>query len=131
MEGSMDEIIDEAIKQVAAGTLDFPGYVKLLATAGIDCYTVDLSNHKMTYYAGTKTFSRKFLGKDLDIASRFNENIIRDAIRCAQKKEISYLGFLEELAVGGVESYEASFKLKNVTYRGRRKSYVEQFAPVV
>jgi uncharacterized protein YbcV (DUF1398 family) len=123
----MEDIIDQAIREAAEGTLDFPGYVKLLETAGVDCYTVDLSTHKMVFYAGTKNVTKRFPPQELDIAPRFSEDRIREAIMAVQKKRIDYPEFLKRIAAAGVETYEASFKLKNVTYRGRRKSYIEPF----
>ena len=125
----MESTIDTAIKQVAEGTLDFPGYVKLLATAGVHCYTVDLETRKVVYYAGMKSSARKFISEDLNIAPRFNENFLKEAINAVVHKRIDYLEFLRRLAGAGVESYEADFKTKKITYRGRRKSFVEPFQP--
>jgi uncharacterized protein YbcV (DUF1398 family) len=127
----MEEIIiDEAIKQVAAGTLDFPGYVQMLSTAGIDCYRVDLASHNVIFYSGTKNLLRRFPGEELNIAPKFNENTIRAAIKASQDKEIDYPMFLAKIASGGVETYETSLKDRNIIYRGRRKFFIEPFAPL-
>ncbi|GEM_PF-5701470 len=123
----MEKTIDEAIKQVAAGTLDFEGYVKLLTSVNVHCYTVDLKTHDVVYYAGMKSLTRKFVLGDLNIAPLFNENILKEAIMSMQQKKITYPEFLTRIAKAGVEVYEADFKSQKITYRGRRKFYVEPF----
>ena len=125
----MEKIIDEAIKQAAAGELNFLGFVKLLETADVHCYTTDLETHKVVYYAGTKSVTREFpIPGVLEISGRFSEAYIKEAITAVQLKKINYLEFLKRIAHAGVETYEVDFKAKKITYRGRRKFYVEDFA---
>ena len=127
----MEKIIDEAIKLVAAGELNFLGFVKLLASADVHCYTVDLETQEVVYYAGTKSLVRK-LGLDPAVISgRFSEAYLKEAITAVQSKRIAYAEFIKKIAYAGVETYEVDFKTKKITYRGRRKSYVEDFVPKI
>lgn len=121
----MQKIIDAAIEQRAAGTLDFPGYMKLLISAGVNCYTVDLETLDVVYYAGTKSLVRTVAMEPVDIAGRFSEPYLKEAIMAARIKTITYPEFLKRIAAAGVESYEVDFKKKEITYRGRRKFYIE------
>lgn len=71
-------------------------------------------------------FSPKIQNK---ISPAWQQQSVQAVVKAAQKGEISYVQFLQQIADSGVLSYTVDIPGKQVTYFGKDKnSYVQAFA---
>ncbi len=115
------EMIVENARGVFAGTISFPQVVKELLAAGVEFYHVDYVAQCNTHYGtdgGVVVVPLTFEGLP-PVASEFDLEGLRAAIRDSQLHGQVYRDFTRRAMEAGVQGYFAFLRGKRVTYLGR------------
>jgi uncharacterized protein YbcV (DUF1398 family) len=111
--------------------MTFPQSVAKLMDAGFDGYLVDLRRAARTFYVpGGESLDFSIAKMTQDVASRFDVESIRAAIREAQALApgYTYRRFCAKVAAAGCAGYLGSFPGRRVLYFGRTgETHVEHF----
>jgi uncharacterized protein YbcV (DUF1398 family) len=111
--------------------MTFPQSVAKLMQAGFDGYLVDLRRGARTFYVpDSESLDLSTVKTTQDVASRFDAESIRAAIREAQALApgYTYRGFCAKVAAAGCAGYLVSFPGRRVLYFGRTgETHVEHF----
>jgi uncharacterized protein YbcV (DUF1398 family) len=131
MDEGLTRIARECLEGSYAGTLDFPGVVGRLMSAGFEGYTVDYRAGIATYYLpGAEHTTVPQQGRHGSIASAFDAATVAEAVREAQTKApgFTYARFCEKVVAAGCAGYIVSFPGRRVVYFGRTaEMHVEHF----
>jgi uncharacterized protein YbcV (DUF1398 family) len=111
--------------------MTFPQSVAKLMQAGFDGYLVDLRRGARTFYVpDSESLDLSTAKMTQDVASRFDAESIRAAIREAQALApgYTYQGFCAKVAAAGCAGYLVSISGRRVLYFGRTgETHVEYF----
>lgn len=113
------------------GTLDFPGIVGRLISAGFESYTVDFRRGRTVYYLPDGDhIELPIHALGAAVAAAFDIGLMQAAIREAQTKAAgyTYAGFCRKAAAAGCAGYTVSFIGRRAVYSGRTaETHVEHF----
>lgn len=112
-----------------SGIMSFPEVVKLLMSSGVERYTADLIEKKVTYYGNQDEVYTDEIPLLLPrSASQFDQEAIVTALREIQQNKINYQAFLKQIVMAGCCHYEVYLSGRKVIYFGRNgDNYVEKF----
>jgi uncharacterized protein YbcV (DUF1398 family) len=112
-----------------AGKLRFPEVVKALCDVGVESYHSDLISGVKTFYMPNgETYEERLAMKPAEIAEKFSEGALVDAIRAAQQDEIRYPEFLKRATAAGAAAYRVFITGRRSVYIGRKgEIHVEEF----
>lgn len=129
MPDEIKAILEDCSHGSAAGRLTFPQVIRNLLHAGVERYHADLQRAETTYYLpdGDSLCVRAHVVAQKP-AEAFDPAGIEAALRAIQAKQISYLGFCEQIMKAGCVSYIVSLAGRRAVYYGRTgEVYVEPF----
>ena len=115
-----------------SGRMTFPQIVQTLIEAGFDGYLVDFRQGTITYYLPDGDLIRFEAAQVAHtVAERFDADLIRQAIRDAQRAVAgyTYAGFCKTVTDAGCACYFVSFPGKRVLYVGRTGEAHTEFFP--
>jgi uncharacterized protein YbcV (DUF1398 family) len=123
---------EEKIQAAYKSAKTYPELVKMLISAGIQSYTVEVSTGSILYRlaAGENHLHQKS-AEPKQIEKNFSEEQTIKAIRDNQQGKSDYPTFMDDIAKAGVRFYEATLagNRKRVTYIGIG-GYYEELIPV-
>ncbi len=120
---------EECAEASRTGSKKFPEIVGKLIEAGIESYHVDLVRSENRYYlpSGESHVVANNI-PSTQVADSFSGAQVEAAVRASQAGKITYLQFMEQIAVAGTVYYIAYIKGKRVVYFGRLgDSHTEYF----
>lgn len=129
MNTATKDLIREAFNGSSEGRLHFGQVIGLMVQAGVESYVADYRTQRTTYYLP----SGEVLELTLDmpsvaIASSFNADAVKAAIRGAQQGAVKYQEFKHLTCEAGCIGYAVWIAGRHVTYFGRKgETHVEHF----
>ena len=129
MNGSTCQMTKECAKSSKGGTAHFPDIVKALVAAGVESYWVDYRADAATYYCGdSSTHEVGLASPPVAIATDFDAEAVRSAIRGAQSDWVMFAEFLRFTRAAGCVGYMVWLAGRNVAYYDRLgQTHVEHF----
>ena len=121
--------IEEKIQAAYKAAKNYPELAKMLASAGIQSYTVEVSTSTILYRLSEgENHLHLNSAEPRQVRNNFDESLTVKAIRDNQKGKSDYPTFMNDIAKAGVRFYEATLsgERKRVTYIGRGGYYEEQ-----
>jgi uncharacterized protein YbcV (DUF1398 family) len=120
---------EEKIQTAYKTAKNYPELVRMLISAGIHSYTVDVPTGTILYrLPEAESHLHLSSAEPRQIENNFNEGLTVKAIRDNQQGKSDYPTFMNDIAKAGVRFYEATLsgERKRVTYIGRGGYYEEQ-----
>lgn len=129
MQDSIYDVIERCAAASNNGTAHFGEIVAALLEAGVESYFADYRAGTTTYYLPDDScLSLDLPDDDTEIASEFDADGIKAAIRGAQRGEVMYPQFKQLSQAAGCVGYIVWLTGRQVTYFGRHgETHVEQF----
>ncbi len=127
----MPSQIKDVLNRAALEKWSYPQIFEALQAAGVEYYETHVSTCQTTYYGGDESLKESSLSQSpLVVAPDFSVESIQNAIGRNQRKETTYLEFLQEIAAAGVFTYRVDMKLRSICYKGREgEKYIEKVPP--
>ena len=124
----MPSQIKDVLNRAVIEKWSYPQIFDALHAAGVEYYETHVSASQTTYYGGDESWKEASLSQSpLVVAPHFIVERIQNAIGRNQKKETTYLEFLQEIAAAGVFTYRVDMKLRSICYKGREgEKYIEK-----
>jgi uncharacterized protein YbcV (DUF1398 family) len=121
-------VIDESEKLSFQDT-PFPEVVKQLSQTGVRSYYADLIRLEKIYYGDRDTYAHRLsLGEAPPVADHFDEPGIEASIRAAQRGEIGYARFLQQIMQAGCSTYAVFLQGRKAIYFGQDGAFhIEHF----
>jgi uncharacterized protein YbcV (DUF1398 family) len=131
MSSNWKDVARATLEGSESGATTFQQNVRDLMEAGFDGYAVDFRRSTRTYYMPDgEAFELEIEQSPVSVAERFNDAVIKEALREAQAlvPGYTYKGFCAKVAKAGCAGYMVSLLGKRVLYYGRTGvTYTEYF----
>lgn len=127
MDNAAIELIRQAARGSAEGTMHFLQVVDLMVQAGVESYVADYRTRRTTYYLESDdAYGVDLEMPDVAIAGRFDAAALKEAIRGSQQGIVKYPEFKRLSRLAGCVGYTVWVAGRHVTYFGRRgETHVE------
>ena len=123
------EAMHQTLEGSLSGKLTFPQVVGILASAGVESYSIDLIRGEDVFYMPDGVVHvEKMTPPATPIPENFSQPGLVAAIRAAQADTIRYPEFLTQAMAAGVAGYRTYITGKRVLYLGRKGDlHIEEF----
>ena len=124
-----EDLIHEAFHGSSEGRLHFGQVIGLMQQAGVESYVADYRTRRTTYYLPNGEVVELTLDMpSVAIASSFNADAVKGAIRGAQQGLVKYQEFKHLTCAAGCIGYTVWIAGRHVTYFGRKgEMHMEHF----
>jgi uncharacterized protein YbcV (DUF1398 family) len=121
MNTNWQDVARATLEGSESGAMTFPESVRVLVEAGFDGYAVDFRRSTRAYYMPDGAAIELKTERTGQVAERFDDAVIKEALREAQAlvPGYTYKGFCAKVAGAGCAGYLVSLIGKRVLYYGR------------